>query len=256
MSKTTPALSECVFYHSMDLPGLGMVEGQWDLRGRFDDYTGGVDVRGKRFLDVGAASGFLSFEAERRGAIVSSFDALDYMQIEVMPNSQQDPNFFNGMRNSYELAHQLFQSRAERIRGDIYALSTLTGRYDIVHVGQILVHLRDPLAALEQAALCSSDHLVITESSFKSDGPCACFRGGELPFGWWVLSLETYRQWLSIMGFGVVGQRCGRYRCNVPGNEIGELWTIVARRGFITPPSIQSKPRKRGWRRWFRSVIC
>ena len=77
-AEIAPDLNECVFYHSMDLPGLGTVEGQWDLRGRFDEYIGGIDVNGKTFLDVGAASGFLSFEAERRGASVISFDALDY----------------------------------------------------------------------------------------------------------------------------------------------------------------------------------
>jgi len=43
-------------------------ESYWDLRGQFEGYTGRVDVRGKRFLEIGAASGFVSFEAEKRGA--------------------------------------------------------------------------------------------------------------------------------------------------------------------------------------------
>src|SRR5436853_85936 len=42
---------ECFFYHTMELPGLGVVRGQWDLRGRFDEYVGGVDVKGKRVLE-------------------------------------------------------------------------------------------------------------------------------------------------------------------------------------------------------------
>src|SRR5205085_2664900 len=29
---------ECFFYHTMELPGVGLVRGQWDLRGRFDGY--------------------------------------------------------------------------------------------------------------------------------------------------------------------------------------------------------------------------
>jgi hypothetical protein len=36
------------WYHSMDLPGIGPVEGAWDLRGRFDDYIGHVDLAGKQ----------------------------------------------------------------------------------------------------------------------------------------------------------------------------------------------------------------
>jgi len=47
-----PALSECRFYHAMDLPGLGSIDGEWDLRGRFDEYIGGIDLRGQTVLDV------------------------------------------------------------------------------------------------------------------------------------------------------------------------------------------------------------
>jgi len=68
-------VSDCVFYHSMDLPISGSQEGHWDLRGRFDDYVSRISFGGKSVLDVGAASGFLSFEAEKRGAKVVSIDA-------------------------------------------------------------------------------------------------------------------------------------------------------------------------------------
>jgi len=37
-------LEDCFFYHTTDLPGLGLVPAQWDLRGRFEDYVGGVEV--------------------------------------------------------------------------------------------------------------------------------------------------------------------------------------------------------------------
>jgi 2-polyprenyl-3-methyl-5-hydroxy-6-metoxy-1,4-benzoquinol methylase len=71
-----PAIEDCWFYHVMDLPGLGTVNhfGRWDLRGRFDEYTGFIPVAGRTLVDVGSASGFLTFEAEKRGAVVTSFD--------------------------------------------------------------------------------------------------------------------------------------------------------------------------------------
>src|SRR5262249_40906112 len=61
----------CYFYHTMDVPGAsGTVthRGDWDLRGRYDDYLHGVDVAGKSVLDLGTATGWISFEVERRGA--------------------------------------------------------------------------------------------------------------------------------------------------------------------------------------------
>jgi 2-polyprenyl-3-methyl-5-hydroxy-6-metoxy-1,4-benzoquinol methylase len=62
--------SQCVFYHKMELPEFGLVEGAWDLRGRINEYLGNVPLAGKRALDVGTASGFLSFEMEHQGAEV------------------------------------------------------------------------------------------------------------------------------------------------------------------------------------------
>jgi hypothetical protein len=249
-AEIAPDLNECVFYHSMDLPGLGTVEGQWDLRGRFDEYIGGIDVNGKTFLDVGAASGFLSFEAERRGASVISFDALDYTQHQPVPPTLPDEHFFKRMLAGYDLAHRVLQSKASRIRGNIYALSTFVEKCDVVLVGQILVHLRDPFAALEQAALCSTDYLIIAEGSFEADIPFAQFIGAQVSDAWWTISLEAYRQWLEILGFGVVSARHAYYRCNVPEPTDICVWTIVARRGVTSVmPAHRKRTRKRF--RWF-----
>jgi 2-polyprenyl-3-methyl-5-hydroxy-6-metoxy-1,4-benzoquinol methylase len=82
-------LADCWFYHTMDLPDVGTVTGSWDLRGRFDEYVGHVPLAGKTFLDVGTASGFLSFEAEKRGADVVSFDAASADVIDSFPDSSR-----------------------------------------------------------------------------------------------------------------------------------------------------------------------
>ena len=65
-------VADCYFYHTMELPGHGVIEGRdWDLRGRVDEYLGKVDFAGQRVLEIGPASGFLTFEMENRGAIIS-----------------------------------------------------------------------------------------------------------------------------------------------------------------------------------------
>jgi hypothetical protein len=53
-------LAQCHFYHRMDIPGVGEVGGQWDLRDCVREYLGNYDFNGKRALDVGTASGFLT----------------------------------------------------------------------------------------------------------------------------------------------------------------------------------------------------
>jgi 2-polyprenyl-3-methyl-5-hydroxy-6-metoxy-1,4-benzoquinol methylase len=67
-------LSACHFYHSMEIPGYGLVQGPWDLRPAIDQYLGRYNFRGKRILDVGTASGFLTFSMEKAGAEVVSYD--------------------------------------------------------------------------------------------------------------------------------------------------------------------------------------
>jgi hypothetical protein len=58
-------LSACDFYHCVQLPDGSIVKGQWDLRERVDQYLGNVDFAGKRVIEIGPASGFLSMHMER-----------------------------------------------------------------------------------------------------------------------------------------------------------------------------------------------
>jgi hypothetical protein len=47
-------VADCYFYHTMELPGCGVIEGRdWDLRGRVDEYVGNVDFAGQRVLEIG-----------------------------------------------------------------------------------------------------------------------------------------------------------------------------------------------------------
>ena len=123
-------LTDCSFYHFMDLPGVGTVGDHWDLRPTIDAYLGGFDFAGKRVLDVGAASGFLSFEMEKRGADVVSFDIPDGGRWNYIPFAQPGfdaPKLVRDLRwhvdrikNAYWYAHRALGSRARAYYGDIY----------------------------------------------------------------------------------------------------------------------------------------
>ena len=73
-SRLVENLRTCYFYHTMDLPGLGVVAGEWDLRPGLTAYLGGLSFAGKRVLEIGPASGFVGFMLERQGAEVVGFD--------------------------------------------------------------------------------------------------------------------------------------------------------------------------------------
>jgi SAM-dependent methyltransferase len=236
------SLDDCFFYHAMDLPKWGTVkaESYLDLRGRFEDYTGSVDLRGKRFLEVGAASGFVSFEAEKRGAEVVSFDMERAEQRQFIPGHGGDiasvQNELERLKNAWWLAHAAQRSKARAYYGEIYGMPEELGSFDVVFIGQVLVHLRDPLGALEQAARRCGDTLVITEGmahSWHSRGPQMKFIGG-FPGtydGWWLLSPELYRQWLALLGFKIERLTRHTHRFVMPDRTRKfRLGTIVARR--------------------------
>ena len=75
--ETTPALEDAFFYHSMDLPESGFVDGLVDLRPYVDEYLGNVDFAGRRVLEIGPASGYLTFHMEGQGAEVVALEIAD-----------------------------------------------------------------------------------------------------------------------------------------------------------------------------------
>jgi SAM-dependent methyltransferase len=239
----------CVFYHVLDLPGIGTVKGYWDLRDRFDDYTGGVPLAGTRFLDVGSASGFLSFEAERRGAAeVVSFDSADpkmhaavpYREIRTSTHPHPVIPNFHEVRNGYWLTHRLLGSRVKCFYGDVYDLPAELGEFDVVMVGQILGHLRDPLGALTSIAPRCRGKLIITDFMYISDQPLAWFPGSVdlpetmyRPMIWWQLSPVLIRNFLRIVGLEVIAFTTKNYEFgepNSPTKGVTSLSTIIAQR--------------------------
>src|SRR6266540_3891758 len=118
--ESSQSLDQCWFYHTMDIPGLGTVPGHWDLRGKFNEYIGGLDIRGRSFLDVGVASGFLLFEAEKAGASVTGFDAASVTQYQIVPGRGASDNTdgFRRMRNGFWTAYNAFNSKGKIIYGD------------------------------------------------------------------------------------------------------------------------------------------
>jgi SAM-dependent methyltransferase len=251
---TVPGLDGCSFYHTMDLPGVGQVNGQWDLRETIGAYLGPCPLEGRSVLDLGCASGFLSFAAERRGAEVVSFDLRDathdltlvpyaYQQHERAARLAGADEYFHRWKRGYWLAHRLLRSRARVYYGSVYDLPEELGQFDVVLLGQILVHLQNPVAALASAARRGREHLVIVEDVKSGEAPVAQFLPPLLDNqsqAWWHWSLGMFRHYLRILGFAVEDVARSRHLCLAYGEpKYLELSTITARRcpRWQEPPS-------------------
>jgi SAM-dependent methyltransferase len=240
--------TQCRFYHSLDLPGGETQVGDWDLRGRFAEYIGGVDLKGKRVLDVGTASGFLAFEAEKVGAReVVAFDAAKRSAGDLIPTNYNRTNAeqvektleqqFRKIKNSFWYSHRRLNSKVKAYYNDVCSDWSEIGPFDVAIVAQILVHLRHPLDALQNVARVA-DTIVITEGLVDSAQAVLRFiwtPQNDSPVAWWHASAGFYKAFMAALEFECVSVSVGSFLCNVPGRKGDrKLQTLVfCRKGLV-----------------------
>lgn len=204
------------WYHTQELaPGI-VTPGMFDLRPYADRYGIPDDLSGKRALDVGTFEGFWAFELERRGAAVTALD-VDRIQDLDWPARLRPAD--DGVRGEgFELVKTVRESAVERVGLSIYEATParLGGRFDLVFCGSVLIHLRDPMLALERmAGLCAGRLILAEEYSRRLDLlpflRAAEFRGHTPWSVWWRPSRRTWRTMVECAGFDGVREH-GRFR--------------------------------------------
>ena len=250
--------SSCWFYHVMDdVPGTESAP--WDLRGKFAEYIGHVDMAGKRVLDVGCASGFLSFEAERAGAEVVSFEMDSPLRWHLLPFHESlyytDPAawatkqnaFVERLKNGYWLAHRALGSKAKAYYGDVYDLPAGIGQFDIALVGAVLEHLSDPMRALASIAKRTTSTVVVNAAPqlLNTERRIAHFLGDagrpQDCAGFWLYSLGTYRHIFAMLGFNIVRVTTDQFLFPDGGGMVPRA-AIVAERGPVVIPHAEPEP--------------
>ncbi len=206
---------ECHFYHVMEIPGHGMTQGgHWDLRGGEGDYLGHVDLSGRRVLEIGPASGYLSFFMESRGADVVSVELSPDLAWDAVPDAHMDVKEFSrsrtagmeGLRNGYWFAHERLRSKARVHYGNVYDLPDELGHFDIAVLCAVLLHVRDPLRVVENCARLS-DSLVVTDlhhADVPDDVPMLKWLSTpDSPSldTWWKFSPQLFVRFGEVLGF-------------------------------------------------------
>jgi O-methyltransferase len=210
-------LSDFVWYHAFELPDGSVLPGAWDLRGHETAYLGGVDVAGKRVLELGPATGYLTFYLERMGAEVVSFEAGFDVSIDVLPFRGRDQSeeklrvmqeTIDRNHDAWWYLHRTLGSSAKFVQGSIYDMPADLGTFDITLVGAILLHLREPWGALSQAAQRTTETMIVTEplqddvddpeSNIMRFSPSAETH----VTNWWSIYPGAVVSMLSRLGFG------------------------------------------------------
>ncbi len=206
-----------LWYHTMDVaPGV-VTPGWFDLRPILDRLPW-PDVRGLRCLDVGTYDGHLAFELERRGASeVVATDLSDHAEwdwparLRALGGAQLGAIAGPVKGTGFRIARELLGSRAERVECSVYDLSPeRMGTFDVVVCGSLMLHLRDPVRALEAirsvctGALLSAEQILPRpEWGPRARRPAAELDGLSELCQWWTPNRAGHRRMVEAAGFDV-----------------------------------------------------
>jgi tRNA (mo5U34)-methyltransferase len=254
------------WYHTIDLPDGTSTPGYFDTRGVPSLVEWPGSLAGGRCLDVGTFDGFWAFEMERRGAAaVVALDVDDpakldwtYDEAERGPElvrswgAERGPGF---AATSAELG-----SAVQRVDRSVYELDPLVdGEFDVVFCGALLLHLREPIRALEAMRSVCRGELVLVETIdplidlVARRTPAARFHPDWDQ--WWRVNSSGLLEMTTVAGFDVqwLSKRIivpyGRGNADRPPGLIHSLAGRQPTRRGILHRALRARPRPRRPRR-------
>lgn len=205
------------WYHTIELaPGVE-TPGWFDQRSILDQIPFPASLAGKRCLDVATFNGFWAFEMERRGADeVIGIDVLRPDEWDWPAGSVTETVEIMAARQArgegFEIAKRELGSSVRRLERNVYDLDeSHAGRFDVVFVGSLLLHLRDPVRALERVRGVCDGTLILVEAVDLSLAlrfrrrPVAGLDGRGRPW-WWFGNDAAVARMVEVAGFEVLGQ--------------------------------------------------
>ena len=187
------------WHHTIDLGNGFVTPGRDDSPRKLTRLGMPENLTGMTVLDVGAADGYFSFEAERRGA-------RRVVAMDLWPG-------VNGLitREAFDLARRTLRSNVEALQLNVYDISAdRIGSFDIVLFLGVLYHLRHPLFALEKIFEVAKDMLIMEThvDMLWTNRPAAAFYPGSEasndPTNWWGPNTAAVKAMLKCVGFSRV----------------------------------------------------
>lgn len=202
------------WWHVIELGDGETSPGAWDLR-PLAERIPWPDLHGKRCLDIGTADGFWAFELERRGA--SEVVAIDVLQPEQWDwpagSSDEVASALNRRKrggDGFLVAAAALGSRVTRLERSVYELDPAEdGQFDLVYIGSLLLHLRDPVGALTRVRGVCRGELVLCDTiepalSLLFRGRAVATLDGVGRPWWWKPNTAGLARMAEAAGFDVV----------------------------------------------------
>ena len=203
-------VNSVTWYHTLDLGDGVRTPGAFDHSPILDRYRIPKRLDGLRVLDIATYDGFWAFEFEKRGAkevLAMDLDGpadLDWPPRRAADAPGQGPERFG---QGFAIAHERLGSSVKRVVCNVYDLRPETfGLFDVVHAGDLLLHLNSPVRALQNMARVCSGYALISEPYFADldcmgSRPLVEYRGGGDVPTWWKIGFNALQQMVLDAGF-------------------------------------------------------
>ena len=195
------------WYHTIDLGNGVVTKGMFDHRPVLDRYMLPADLSGKTCLDVATMDGFWAFEMERRGAkevVAVDIDDPEKADWPASLRSGSTKQMGHEKAERFGLAAEQLGSKVKRVIRSVYDLDTDVGEFDFVFCGDLLVHLKDPVSAVEGIRrVCRGSAVIVNpvqEFRFARRRPMARLDGID-EFEWWITNLAGLERLVRAAGF-------------------------------------------------------
>jgi tRNA (mo5U34)-methyltransferase len=242
------------WYHTLELAPGQLTPGWLDTRPVVPHVPFPESLEGKRCLDIGTYDGFWAFEMERRGAAeVVAIDVLDARQwdwpVTADPATIEDFDRRKARGRGFEIAKRQLGSSVERRELSVYDLDPdEIGQFDLVYIGSLLVHLQNPVRAVEAARRVCSGSLIVVDgvdlplSLMFPRHPIARLDGRGVPW-WWYANAAGLGRMVEAGGFEITdgprrifmpigaGQPLPRFSPGLLRTRDGREKLILARKG-------------------------
>jgi tRNA (mo5U34)-methyltransferase len=216
------------WYHTIEVAPGRFTDGTVDHREMTPKLLP-ADLSGKRCLDVGTFDGYFAFAMEERGAAeVAAVDLETFDQAEWPPRNRPRLLADGGDAEPgerFKIAAELRGSSVRRALTPIGEISpdTVGGPFDHVVLSDLLLHVRDPVGALEavRTVIAPGGRLLVAEEvnirlSIASPRRAAAkLQTGWTDYGWWQANVAGLWQWLHQAGFTI--EKRAFYTLNAKG---------------------------------------
>ena len=197
------------WYHTIELPDGTVTPGLFDHRPVMHEYQLPPSMAGRRVLDVGTFDGHWAFQFERLGAEVVALEVPDKAAMDWPAQLRGGSMFERGSTyTNFDVAHEAFGSSVQRERLTVYEASPeRLGTFDLVFVGSLLVHLRDPVGALEALRSVCREELRVVDAvdpwldRFNRFLPAARLQCATGRLEWWVPNRRALGDMVTAAGY-------------------------------------------------------